>query len=284
MGKIKDNNRDNGKGNSNSSRCIDVIRLMEKYAEPSLAESWDNIGLMVGDENAYITNVLVALDINDDVIEEAILKECNLIITHHPFIFKGLKSITTSDVIGTRVMKLIKNNINVFSAHTNLDIAKNGTNDTLANLLNLKNMGNLFDNNNSEWGLGRVGELEESLKLGEVIDEVKKVLDLGNIVVCGDINKEIKRIGICTGAGGEVDFINQAIVRGCDLYITADLKYHNAQHAKDLGLCLIDATHYASENIIVPVVRDYLNKCARKLNLNFRSYGSEVDGQMFKIY
>ncbi len=278
MGKLKDNNI------SNKSRCIDVIKLMEKYAEPSLAESWDNIGLMVGDENAYITNVLVALDINDDVIEEAITKDCNLIITHHPFIFKGLKSITTSDVVGRRVIKLIENNISVFSAHTNLDIAKNGTNDTLASLLNLKNINNLFDNNNSEWGLGRVGELEESLKLEDVIEEVKKALDLGNIVVCGDVDKEIKKIAICTGSGGEVDFINQALTRGCDLYITADIKYHNAQHAKDLGLSLIDATHYASENIIVPVVSDYLNKCASKLNLNFRSYGSEVDGQMFKIY
>lgn len=151
-------------------------------------------------------------------------------------------------------------------------------------MLNLKNISNLFDNNNSEWGLGRVGELEESLEFGDIIEEVKNALDLGNIVACGDTNKDIKRIGICTGSGGEIDFINQALARGCDLYITADLKYHNAQYAKDMGLSLIDATHYASENIIVPVVSEYLNNCAIKLNLNFKSFGSEVDGQMFKIY
>lgn len=269
-----------------NSKCIDIIKLMEEYADPCLAESWDNIGLMVGDENSYITNVLVALDINDDVIDEAISKNCNLIITHHPFIFKGLKSVVASDITGNRVIKLIKNNINVFSAHTNLDIAQNGTNDILAQRLNLNNISNLFNNNNInyDFGLGRVGELENMMLFEHIIEELKNILNLDNIVACGDTSKNIKKIAICTGSGGEVDFIKQAVNKNCDLYITADIKYHNAQLAKDLGLCLVDATHYASENIIVPVISEYLNNCANKLNLKFKSYNSEVDGQTFKIY
>lgn len=269
--------------NNNKVKCSDIINLMEEYANPNLAESWDNIGLMIGDKNSYIQNILVALDINDDVIDEAINKKCDLIITHHPFIFKGLKNINTSSTIGRRAIRLIQNNINVYSAHTNLDIAENGTNDTFAKLLNLENIENLFDSNNN-LGLGRIGNLKNSMTFSDVIKNIKKILDLNNIVICGDVSKNIKKIGICTGSGGEIDFIEKAFSKNCDLYITADIKYHNAQVAQDLGICLIDATHYASENIIVKVVSEYLNKCGEKLNINIKCFESEVDGQTFKIY
>ena len=127
-----------------SVKCSDIINIMEEYANSNLAEDWDNVGLMVGDENKTISKILVALDIEDKIIDEAIEKNCDMIITHHPFIFKGIKSIKASDTIGARIIKLIKNNICVFSAHTNLDIAKNGTNDTLANLLNLEKISNFL--------------------------------------------------------------------------------------------------------------------------------------------
>lgn len=282
--------------NNNNLKCLDIINLMNQYANPKLAESWDNIGLMVGDENSYINNILVALDIDDNVISEAIDKNCNLIITHHPFIFKGLKSITTSDITSKRAIKLIQNNINVFSAHTNLDIAKNGTNDTFAKLLKLDNITNLFepinilDNNpNNNFGLGRIGNFKNEVPLQKVIESIKKILDLNNLVVSIDPSKNIndisiKNIAICTGSGGEPSFIKQAFDKNCDLYITADIKYHNAQYARDLGISLIDATHYASENIIVPVITQYLNDCSNKLNLNIKCFSSNTDGQMFKIY
>ena len=142
-------------------KCSDIINIMEEYANPNLAEDWDNVGLMVGDENRTISKILVALDIDDKIIDEAIEKKCDMIITHHPFIFKGIKSIKASDTLGNRIIKLIKNNICVFSAHTNLDIAINGTSDTFAKLLNLEKISNLFEKDNSLVGLGRVGQLEE---------------------------------------------------------------------------------------------------------------------------
>lgn len=265
-------------------RCNDIINIMEEYAKPSCAESWDNVGLMIGDENKVIKKILVALDINDEVIDEAIENKCDMIITHHPFIFKGIKSITTNDVLGKRIIKLIKNEISVYSAHTNLDIARNGTNDTFANLLNLKNIENLFPpKQNEEYGLGRTGELNETIKFSELIEKVKEVLGLEKIVVCGELNKNIKKVGICTGAAGEVDFIKQAINLNCDAYITGDLKYHNSQFGKDNGICLIDATHYASEVIIVPIICEYINNCAKRLNMQIECIKSNIDGQTLTI-
>ena len=264
-------------------KCSDIINIMEEYANPNLAEDWDNVGLMVGDENRTISKILVALDIDDKIIDEAIEKKCDMIITHHPFIFKGIKSIKASDTLGNRIIKLIKNNICVFSAHTNLDIAINGTSDTFAKLLNLEKISNLFEKDNSLVGLGRVGQLEETMPFSELIESVKNILKLKNLVVCGDLDTPVKKIGICPGAGGEVDFMLQAISEGCDVYITGDIKYHNSQVANDLGLCLIDATHYASEAIIVPVICDYINNCSRRLNMDVECVVSTVNGQTLNI-
>ena len=266
-----------------SVKCSDIINIMEEYANSNLAEDWDNVGLMVGDENKTISKILVALDIDDKIIDEAIEKNCDMIITHHPFIFKGIKSIKASDTIGSRIIKLIKSNICVFSAHTNLDIAKNGTNDTLANLLNLEKISNLFEKDNSVVGLGRVGQLFETMPFSKLIENVKKVLNLDSLVVSGNLDIPVKKVGICTGAGGEIDFMLQAVSKGCDVYITGDIKYHNSQVANDLGLCLIDATHYASEAIIIPVICDYINSCSRRLNMNIECIPSSVNGQTLNI-
>lgn len=265
-------------------KCSHIINIMNEYANVDLAEDWDNVGLIIGDENSNVKKILVTLDIDDDVIEEAISKKCNMIISHHPLIFKGIKNINTTTILGKRIIKLIKNNINVYSAHTNLDIAKNGTNDTFAKLLNLKNIINFFPSNNSyEFGLGRIGELEQEVLFENVIKKVKDILNLSNLVFCGDLNNKIKKIAICTGAGGEIDFIFNAIKQKCDLYITGDVKYHNAQFAKDNDLCIIDATHYASEVIIVPVICDYINNCSKRLNMEIECFASETNSKILNI-
>lgn len=266
-----------------SIKCSAIIKLMEEYANPNLAEDWDNVGLIVGDENSFISKILVSLDIDDKVIDEAISNNCNMIISHHPFIFKSLKSIKQSDILGSRIIKLIKNNICVYSAHTNLDIADNGTSDTFAKLLNLKNISNLFKKDNFPVGLGRIGELDKSITFSNLIENVKNILNVENLVVSGELDKMVKKIAICTGAGGEIDFIMEAISKNCDVYITGDIKYHNSQFANDVGLSLIDATHYASEAIIIPVICNYINDYSRKFNINLECITSKVNGQTLNI-
>lgn len=266
-----------------SVKCSEIINIMEQYAPSFLAESWDNVGLMVGDTNQNITKILVALDINDEVIDEAIQNNCQMIITHHPFIFKGIKNVTTDTHIGKQIINIIKHNICVYSAHTNLDIAQNGTNDTLLNILNLKKVDNLFENENTKQGLGRVAQLQQPTTFKNLIQTVKSALGLSHLVVCGNMDTNIKKIAVCTGSGGEIDFMNQAIKKGCNAYITGDLKYHNAQMAKELGLCVIDASHYETEVIIVPVICDYINRCAKRLNMQIECIPSKTNGQTLNI-
>ncbi len=262
-----------------SVKCSYIINLMESYAAPALAEDWDNIGLIVGSKESIIKNVLVALDVNDEVIEEAIANNCNMIITHHPIIFKPINCINTSSVLGKRLIKLIKNDINLYTAHTNLDTAKGGTNDTFANLLNLKNIENLSTPKyGQDFSLGRVGLLQEKIDFGSLINKVKQIVNLKHLSICGDLSKTIQKIAICTGSAGEVSFMTQAIKQNCDAYITSDLKFHAAQFAKDNNLCLIDATHYGSENLIIEPICNYLKK-----HLTINCLKSNINGQTLKI-
>lgn len=262
-----------------SLKCSKVIEFMNEFAPPKLAEDWDNIGLLVGNEEAEINKILIALDATDAVIDEAIEKGCNMIITHHPLIFKAVGNINSSTALGRRIMKLIKNDIALFSAHTNLDITKNGTNDTLAKLLGLKEIDNLCEPVFDNLGLGKVGVLEKEETFEEFIKAVKASLNLEHLVVSGDKSTKIKKVGLGTGKCSDYEYITLAKQKNCDVYITGDIAYHNAQYANDLNLCLIDATHYFSEVLIVPVIFDYLSS----LSKDFVCVKSEVNSQSLEI-
>lgn len=239
-------------------KCKEVIKCMNELAPPELALKWDNIGLLVGDEDTDIKNILVALDATENVIDEAIRKKCDMIITHHPLIFKPMGCITNNNPLGKKVFKLIKNNISLFSAHTNLDIAANGTNDTFAKMLNLQKVEHLLEPVSEDCGMGKVGILDKEMKFSELVSIVKEFLEAESLVVSGDIDRVVRKIGICTGKASSFDYMNAAKKKGCDVYITGDVGYHDAQNANELDLCLIDATHYYSEVIVVPVVCNYL--------------------------
>lgn len=241
-----------------SVKCKDIIAAMERLAPPYLAEKWDNVGLMVGSGEKNADRILFALDCRDEVIDEAIKIKADMIITHHPLIFSGIKSIDFSTPIGGRLERLIKNDIAVYSAHTNLDIADGGTNYTLAGLLDLENIEGLVQTENPGFYMGRTGELKEEMPLDAFVKMVKERLGAEKIAVCGKTEGVIKKVGICTGAGS--CFMAEAAAKGCDAYITGDMKYHDGQQAQELGLCVIDGTHYLTEVIVVPVLRDFIKK------------------------
>lgn len=253
----------------------DVIRTMEDYAPPHLAEAWDNVGLLIGNESLPVTKIIAALDINDAVIDEALNNNANLIITHHPLIFSPLSSITAETPLGRRIIKLIKNDIAVFSAHTNLDKTSGGTNDTLFRKLGFTLKQNLFDTPDEHPGL--IGELKDETTLLGFAAFLKDRLELPNITITGDKNSSVKRVALCTGSGGDIKYIEEARTKNCDVYITGDIKYHTAQYATDLGLCLIDATHYATEVIITEKICGYL------LERGFDCTVSKINGQMLNI-
>ena len=258
-------------------KCSEIINCLEKYAPVSLAEKWDNVGLMVGEFDSEINKVLVALDINDDVIDEAINIGAEMIITHHPLIFKEIKSVNSYTPLGKRIIKLIKNNIAVYSAHTNLDIANGGTNSILAEMLGLVNISNLI-NPELDAGLGKIGVLSKEMTFLDFAEKVKHILGAKHITISGDINTIVKKVGLCTGKGADREYIQTAKENGCEVYITGDVGYHDAQTANDLDICLIDGTHYLTEVLIIPVLCNYL-----KNNIDIECVTSVINGQTLNI-
>ena len=357
-----------------------VIALMEQLAPRSYAESWDNVGLMVGDRSAMVTGVLTTLDVTEETFSYAIEHNCNLIISHHPLIFKGLKQLSCDTTQGRMIHKLIQHNIAVYSAHTNLDIAPGGLNDMLAEQLGLIDvkgfiktgedalykittfvpenaadavrmaMGNagagrignyeycsfsahgegrfvgndtshpvigeagsmtvvpevqinalvdgihlqhvieamkdahpyeeaayevlsLVEPKEATQYLGRIGRLPNALDLDTFREWVQEALPDANIRFAGIAPKEIQSIALCSGAGAE--FIKDAARLHVDAYVTGDVKYHDAQLAKKLGLLVVDAGHFGTESIVARGLRDYL--LSKDLSVPVKAFTEQND-------
>lgn len=360
-----------------------IIKLLSELAPEKYAYEWDNVGIQVGSYNKNIKNVLLTLDIDYRVLEEADKKDCSLIISHHPVIFNGLDSIHDQTETGRVIMKAIKKDITLYSAHTNLDMARGGLNDYLSELLNLtdlsplkiaekknyfklvifgpedsldrvreavleKGAGQIGDYSYTSYttagegtfkpgegsdpylgkkgelarvdefrfetivrrsnidkvvqaakdahpyeemaydiypvenkfekdsvGLGRIGFLEYPIKLGDYIQNIKDILGLSVLRFCGNKDKIIKKVAVCSGSGA--DLITTAKFSGADLYITGDLKYHEAQHAEKIGLNLVDAGHYGTENIVKELLFEYLNDKIKEKKYEVNLLKSEIN-------
>lgn len=244
------------------SKIVDII---EEFCPSSLAESWDNCGFQIKGESSEVNKVLIALEVTDEVIDEAIQNDADLILTHHPLIFGKIANVKADDLIGGYIFKLIKHNIDVFSCHTNFDKTEGGNNDYIGNLLELNNL-RAFKNDN---GYCKVGDTPFEVTFAEVIHKVSDVfgIDERHFRSVGDKKKVINTIGFCSGAGAE--FMDDAYNEGCDLYITGDMKYHDAQRAKEIGLCVLDAGHYGTEKIFVENMSDILRMKIDELNENY---------------
>lgn len=248
-----------------------IIDYMENWVPSRLIDAWDNTGFQIGLEKKYIKNVLIALDLDEYTLKIAIEGKFDLIITHHPIIFKPLKTIISTNPKEKLILDIIKNDIAVYNAHSNLDLAIGGVNDEFAKRLNMKNKKHLkeifkeeVDGANIVYGYGKIGEIEET-SLENFIEVIKSALNIEDLIVYGCIDKTIKKVAICGGSGS--DFIKEACDARVDLYITSDIKYHEAQYAYERGLTLIDVGHFHSEKIILPVIKKYLEKEFKSLNI-----------------
>lgn len=358
-------------------KCQAIIDAMERIAPKKLAESWDNPGLLVGNPANDIHRILVCLDARDEVIDEAIDRHCELIIAHHPFIFHSMKKIRMDQPVGRMIEKLIKNDIAVMAAHTNLDIAEGGVNDVLAEKIGIdmttlspldvtmthelvklavyvpldyadavrdaivradaghigaysgctfsvKGEGTFIPgegthpfigmtgkmehvneirietifpveiernviramlsahpyeepaydlypmrNEGKKESLGRVGNLKKPMKIDDFSESVRANLNAPYVRVVRANNREmIKKVGLCSGSGAE--FIDRANISGCDVYVTGDVRYHEAQRARELNINVIDAGHFATEYPIVPVL-------ANRLRDELKNYKGSVE-------
>ena len=228
----------------------DILTLVETLAPRSMKMEWDNVGLLCGSKSQTVTKVLIALDPFEGVCREAAEIGAELIVTHHPLIFSPLKEITDETSIGRSIQLLCRNGISAINAHTNLDCAPGGVNDVLARKLGLQNVTVInptgTDSEGREWGLLRCGTVEEQ-RLEDYLPHVKEVLKCEGLrYVSG--GKPVCKVAV--GGGACASELMDAYHAGCDTFVTSDVKYNQFWDAKDLGMNLIDAGHFYTENPI----------------------------------
>lgn len=234
----------------------DILKFIETLAPRTMKMDWDNVGLLCGSRSTPVTKILVALDPFEQVCDEAAAWGAELIVTHHPIIFQAMKSVTDETSIGRGITTLIRHGISAINAHTNLDCAPGGVNDVLAQTLELQNIRvihpNGVDDSGREWGLLRMGETETQ-PLESFLSSVKERLHCDGLRYV-DSGKPVRNVAVGGGAcaGGLVE----AFDAGCDTFVTADIKYNQFWDAHDLGLNLIDAGHFATENPVVAVLAE----------------------------
>ena len=224
--------------------CSDVMEFLEQIAPQALAEEWDNVGLMAGSKNAGIKKILVCLDVTFGALKKAVAEKADLIVSHHPLIFKGIKRIVEDDVKGRQIYAAIRNGISVISAHTNLDYADRGVNYRLASVLGLTDTVLLGD------GPGRVGMLENRKSLNDFVRHVKECLDVPAVRVVGRADAGIQKVAVFSGSFD--DDLSTVQRSGAEVIVTGDVKYHTALDAAEAGMCMIDAGHFNTEKIVLP--------------------------------
>ncbi|MDO4805409.1 MAG: Nif3-like dinuclear metal center hexameric protein [Lachnospiraceae bacterium] len=238
----------------------DIMRILEEDFPKGLAAEWDNVGLLVGDTMAEIRKVLVSLDVTDDAVDAAVRCGADLILTHHPLLFRPLKTVNEQDFIARRVRKLIKHDINYYAMHTNFDIAAMA--DLNAADLHLKNPEVLEvvgrDDDGREYGYGRIGQLDAETRLSAFAEKVKEAMRLPAVRVYGDADLSVLTVAVSSGSGK--GSVQDAISKGADVLITGDLDYHTAIDANARGLALIDAGHYGTEFAFIPYMENYVRE------------------------
>ena len=241
-----------------------LMLAVEELWPESLAEAWDEVGLVAGHPSAEVTRVMFAVDPTLEVIDEAIEWGAELLITHHPLLLKGVTSVAANTPKGRAVHRLIESGTALLTVHTNGDSAVGGVSDVLADALGLENVSPLTPAADGlpEEGIGRVGDLNESMTLGDFAARVFGILPsvAGGVRVSGDKDGLVQRVAVCGGAGDSL--FDEVRASNADLYITADLRHHPASEAREAAVngrpYLIDVSHFASEWLWLPAAAEAL--------------------------
>jgi len=244
-----------------------IIQFFEQLAPKYLAIEDDKIGLQVGSFNKVIKKVMLTLDVLEEVVDEAIKNEVDLIIAHHAVIFRPLKNLRTDLSQGRLLQKLLKHDISVYVAHTNLDVAHGGVNDVIAEKLGLSELEIIqpvYTDQLQEktFGIGRIGKISTPISLNEFAQLVKKQLNVDGLRVVGDLSQTVSKIGVVGGDGNS--FVSKAAFKGVDVLVTGDIYYHVAHDALAQNLSIIDAGHYIEKHVLTNVQDYLLNQLSQK--------------------
>jgi dinuclear metal center YbgI/SA1388 family protein len=234
-----------------------VLSALEQFAPLPLQESWDNAGLQIGLTEAEVSGALLCLDVTPEIVDEAIRRGCNLVVSHHPLLFHGLKQVADANDVQRVVRKAIKNDIAIISMHTNMDNAQGGVNWKIAERLGLRDVEFFATKTVGDisCGSGVVGELRQPMEALKFIEQVKHVFGV-ECAMCNEIlARPVRKVAICGGAG---DFlIDEAIAIGADAFITGEMHYHvYFGHEQEIQICVIG--HYQSEQFTTEVFRDII--------------------------
>lgn len=281
-----------GAQKSQAVTVADIIKFMEQLAPLALAEQWDNCGLQVGAPSQVVEKVWVALDPLLSVIDAAATQNVDLLITHHPLLFRSTKRIDLESGIGQVIGKAVEHRIAVYAAHTNLDSARHGINDHLAGLLGLEQLeplvpartqtDDLADSSATiRVGLGRIGSLVQPLTVGALVDSLKRSLSLQAIRIAGDANLKVERAAVCSGAGSSL--MEAFLASDAQVYISGDLRYHDARAVEDAGRSLIDIGHFASERIVIDALVGQLRTAAKTAQWRLSVEPCRLERDPFKI-
>lgn len=242
-------------------KTSEFLAILDHIAPLNLQEDWDNSGLQIDLGYDEVDRVLVGLDVNSELIEEAIARKVNMIVTHHPLMFDPVKRLCPEDVTGGFIIRLVRAGIPVYSAHTCFDSAPRGNNEYILSKLGIQQMFRLPipGHHISEARTARIGSYQQPMFFSEFCERLSRLLgEPGGIKVSGAPEKLIQKVAVCTGAGGE--FWSAAHAAGADVFISSEIKHHQALAARECGMCIVDAGHYGTEWLFVRNMAKQLRK------------------------
>ena len=273
-------------GVPNMVRMKDVLKWIDSWAPFRYAESWDNCGLQVGSLEAPADRILVALDPSSAVLVEAKELGCRCVVTHHPLLLQPINSIRTDSWPGSAIMQALVAGIGIIAAHTNLDSASEGTNVQLKKLLGLEAVEPLdpdekYCREGQYSGMGLVGLLPGHCRLEELAGRLSGVLGQTAVRITGDLGRQVSRVALCAGSGGSL--LGKALASGADVFITGDIKYHDARLAEENGLAVVDVGHFASEKLVLEPMGNFLRSKAKSEGTELEVFISRSEKDPFTI-
>ncbi len=249
----------------------DFIDMMDVIAPTRLAEEWDNVGLQLGAGDWPVRSVWVSLDPRPEVVDRAAEADVDLLITHHPLIFKPLRAIDTGSPIGSIITRALRSRMAIFAAHTNLDSAPEGLNDRMARTIGMADQRPLVPSNSDNGagraaGLGRIGWLATPADLATFSERVRTALGVtGALKVAGELDLQVTTVAVCSGSGSSL--VRPFLDSDAEVFVTGDLRYHDALDVQDAGRGLLDVGHFASEVIVVDMLVQRLSEMSRAAGL-----------------
>lgn len=273
----------------------DILRIMDAIAPARLAEQWDNVGLQLGADNWPVRTIWTALDPGIEVVEAAVKNDVDLLITHHPLFFQPIDHIDFNTPEGRVIRRAATRPMAVIAAHTNLDSARRGLNDQLAKMIGLKNLCPLAPAPNSVdsrqeaaapagtgEGLGRVGDLDRAMDLASLASKIKDVNGIPSLRAVGPADLSVQRVAVCTGSGGGL--LDYFFSSGAQVYVTGDLRYHDARRVEAAGRGALDMGHFASEHIMVELLARQLREKLSESDFTVEVKACRLENDPFIIY